>query len=550
MMHHSNGHRSALMLLLLLAPGGCGPWGEEADPPHTVIPLPTSIVVSASDTFHLAEGTRIVHDADDEEAARIGRMLAGIIGNSIETRPAVEPWDASDPGEDVGVIRLTREGAGATGAEGYEISATAEGVTVRAAEAAGLFYGVQTLRHLLPPIIEYEGALPSPLWMPAVEIADAPRFEWRGLMLDAARHFIEVEDVKRFIDLASLYKLNRLHLHLSDDQGWRIEIPSRPRLTEVGSVTEVGGGEGGFYTVEEYEEIVRYAAERFMVVVPEIDVPGHTTAALASYAELNCDDEAPEVYTGIGVGFSAVCVGRESTYAFLDDVIRDISARTPGPYFHVGGDEVERLTEEEYAGFIHRVQALVRSHGKEMIGWDEVAFTELAPGSVLQLWRPSWPYPGVERDSAGTAQSLEFEAAILESVEAGARVILSPANRIYLDLKYDSTTALGLTWAGIPNVRDAYDWRVTELFPSLPVDAVLGIEAPLWGETVANVNDLEHMAFPRLAGVAELAWSAESDIDWEAYRRRLGAQSARWTALGVNYRRSPLVPWQVGPPDR
>ena len=521
-----------------------------AEAPHSIIPLPTALAWTPPDTFLVSESTLVVFDAGDQEGQAIGHFLADLIGNNPDTRPAVVADTSSAVGAS-GSIRLTRTDADQElGAEGYELSVTAGNVTVRAPEAAGLFYGVQTLRHLLPPLVEYAGAFPQPLWVPGVEISDAPRFVWRGLMLDVARHFLDADDVKRFIDLAALYKVNRLHLHLSDDQGWRVEIPGWPRLTEYGGQTEVGGGAGGFYTIEQYEEIVRYAVDRFVMVVPEIDMPGHTNAALASYAELNCDGVAPELFIGTAVGFSTVCVDRESTYDFLDDVIREISARTPGEYFHVGGDEVQRLTEDEYAAFINRVQGIVGSYGKKMVGWDEVALADLVAGSAVQLWRPSWPYPGVERDSAAEGRSAAFEAGILAAVEAGAGVILSPSNRVYLDLKYDSSTALGLTWAGIPNVRDAYDWRVTELFPSLPSDGVLGIEAPLWSETVTNLRDFEYMAFPRLAGVAELGWSAESAIEWDEYRLRLGAQSARWTALGLNFFRSPLVPWQVGPPNR
>ena len=190
---------------------------------------------------------------------------------------------------------------------------------------------------------------------------DRPRFAWRGAMLDVARHFFGVEDVKRYVDLLALYKMNRLHLHLADDQGWRIEIPGWPRLTEHGGSSEVGGGPGGFYTAEDYAEIVRYAAERHVMIVPEIDMPGHTNAALASYPELTCDGEAPPLYTGIRVGFSFLCAEKEETYAFIDAVVGALAALTPGPYIHIGGDEVRQLTGEQYAAFMARAQAIVRN---------------------------------------------------------------------------------------------------------------------------------------------------------------------------------------------
>jgi hexosaminidase len=359
-------------------------------------------------------------------------------------------------------------------------------------------------------------------------VVDHPRFAWRGAMLDVSRHFLRVEDVKRYMDLMALHKLNRLHLHLSDDQGWRIEIRSWPALATHGGSTEVGGGPGGYYTQAQYSDLVAYARERFIVVVPEIDMPGHTNAALASYPELNCDGVAPPLYTGIQVGFSTLCVDREITYRFVDDVVREISALTPGPYFHIGGDEVEKLTAEEYRRFIERVQGIVASHGKRMIGWDEIAPVELRPTSIIQYWRPGSSRPE-----------------IAEAVARGARVILSPADRVYLDMKYDTSTVLGLAWAGHTSVRHAYEWEPGTILEGVPESAVLGIEAPLWSETLGTIRDFEYMAFPRLAAVAEAAWSPAAARSWSDFRTRLGAQAARWSALGINYHRAPDVPWRA-----
>ena len=368
-------------------------------------------------------------------------------------------------------------------------------------------------------------------------------------MLDVARHFFKPDDVKRLIDLAALYKMNRFHIHLSDDQGWRIQIPGWPDLTDIGGTTEVGGGAGGFYTTEEYADLVQYAAERFMTVVPEIDLPGHTNAALASYPGLNCGDEAPPLYTGIAVGFSTVCVDREITYIFINDVVREISANTPGAYFHLGGDEVEKLSEQQYAAFMERAYDIVASHGKTVVAWDEVTGTTLPPGTLVQLWRPFWDAldnPGngsTEGDSARTefaeAQAVRVGAAL----EAGARLILSPADRVYLDMKYDDNTFLGLRWAGLNDVRDAYEIGTSAWLNALPDGAIVGVEAPIWSETVATMSDVEFMAFPRLPGVAEFGWSPETERVWPNYRLRLAAHGERWTAMGVNFNRSHLVPW-------
>lgn len=495
--------------------------------PHAIIPVPASVNLAPEGAFVVTEHTQVVVDAGDAEAARIGRYLAEIVGDGVETRPAVVEAGAEGEGPH---IRLTRQSAGA-GGEGYELVVRPEGATLTAETPAGLFYGVQTMRHLLPPSVEYEAAFPRRLWMPAGRITDAPRFAWRGAMLDVARHFLTVEEVKRYIDLMALYKLNRLHLHLSDDQGWRVEVPGRPRLTEHGGSTEVGGTPGGFYTVEAYAELVAYAQERFVTVVPEIDMPGHTNAALASYPELTCDGQEPELFTGTEVGFSYLCVEKEESYVFVDEVVSAIAAMTPGPYFHLGGDEVHELSEAQYVRFMERAQEIVASHGKRVVGWDEIAEVdlELVPEAVVQVWRPQTP---------ATSQ------AVADAVAQGASVILSPADRIYLDMKYDSTTVLGLAWAGFNNVRDAYDWEPAAMIDGVGEGAILGIEAPLWSETITTMAEFEYMAFPRLAGAAELAWSRAARRSWDEYRLRLGAQAPRWTALGVNFYRAPGIPWQ------
>ncbi|MGD8279826.1 MAG: family 20 glycosylhydrolase [Gemmatimonadota bacterium] len=544
--------RRLACLTLLVGAAACG----EPTPRHTVIPLPVSAELSEADTFVIAEGTRITFDEGDPEAERIGRVLAGWIGNTVETTPEVVasgsgsapsgPTMGPEPGPD---IHLTRVGADASlGDEGYELVVTDSLATVRATGGAGLFYGAQTIRQLLPPVVEYTAAYPRPLFVPVGRIVDRPRFEWRGAMLDVARHFRPVADVKRFVDLMALYKLNRLHLHLSDDQGWRIEIPGWPQLTEHGGSTQVGGLGGGYYTADDYTEIVAYAADRFITVVPEIDMPGHTNAALSSYPELSCDGRAPELYTGTEVGFSSLCTDAEVTYDFLDDVVREIAALTPGPYFHVGGDEARQTEDEDYVAFIERAQDIVEAHGKRMIGWDEVATARLSASSLVQLWRPLWPDPGApapEGAAADAARTLEEGAD--RAVEVGARFILSPADRIYLDMKYDTTTVIGLAWAGLSDPRRAYAWEPTEIFSQIPEASIAGVEATLWSETMGSLDDVEYLAFPRLAGVAEMGWSAAGARDWEEYRRRLGAHGARWTALGVNFHRSPQIDWTLDP---
>lgn len=490
-------------------------------PLPALVPLPVEVRFPETPGLPVSPATTIFLQSKDPAARFVAEFLAGLLTTVGPVGPSVVQMGAAPP---EGSIVLSIDPALSSRPEAYELRVSAAGATLTGGSAAGLFYAVQSLRQILPAILEHDAARPRPIVIPAVEIEDQPRFGWRGAMLDVARHFFDVGDVKRYIDLMALHKLNRLHLHLSDDQGWRIEIRSWPNLTAAGARTEVGGTVGGFYTQDDYKEIVAYARERFVEVVPEIDMPGHTNAALASYPELNCDGVAPPHYTDIKVGFSTLCVAREVTYRFIEDVVREISSLSPSPYFHIGGDEVKKLTDAEYAQFIARVTGIVRKLDKRVIGWDEIAGVDLAPPAVIQHWRP------------GTALGA--------AVAKGATLIMSPANRTYLDMQYDKSTYLGLFWAGRIEVRDSYSWDPATLMEGVGEGAILGVEAPLWSETLATIREVESMAFPRLAALAEVAWTPQARREWEDFRLRLGAQGPRWQAMGLNFYRSPQIPWR------
>ncbi|HXQ34176.1 MAG TPA: beta-N-acetylhexosaminidase, partial [Anaerolineales bacterium] len=309
---------------------------------HKLIPKPVSVFESEGN-FVISPSTIIFSHQDNPEAVFIANLLSSSLREISGYKVPVMEQN-SDHSQ--GNIYLSLNGDESLGKEGYELSIITDGVRLKANCPAGLFYAVQTLKQLFP--IDSSGTLS----LPAVSIRDIPRFAWRGAMLDVARHFIGVEDIKRYIDLISHYKINCLHLHLADDQGWRIEIKSWPRLTEVGGSTQVGGGKGGYYTQEQYKEILEYACRRYVTIVPEIDTPGHTNAALASYAELNSSEEAPALYTGMQVGFSTLWINSEITYRFLDDVIRELASLTPASYIHIGGDEAQSTPEEDYKRFI------------------------------------------------------------------------------------------------------------------------------------------------------------------------------------------------------
>jgi hexosaminidase len=345
--------------------------------------------------------------------------------------------------------------------------------------------------------------------------AEAPRFEWRGVMLDVARHFFGLDDVRRFVDTIARFGFNRLHLHLTDDQGWRIEIESWPRLAEVGGLTAVGGGPGGWYTHRDYTAIVEHAAERGVVVVPEIDLPGHVNAALVAYPELAPSGYVAKPYTGNEVGFSSLDLTSGRVSEFVDEVIAELAALTPGDHIHIGGDEAHASRLDEYVEFVEFACAVVRRHGKQPIGWEEIAQAKLEPGTIVQHWKSP------ERARAAVSQ--------------GARVIMSPATRTYFDLKYDETTELGTEWAGHVSVRDAYEWDPATEVEDIAESDVLGVEAALWSETMATMRDVEYMAFPRLLALAEVASTRPVQRRWEDFLARLPELERGLDALGVTY---------------
>lgn len=475
-----------------------------------LIPKPASIL-AAEGEFDLSAVTPIQIDLSNEVIKSLADYLSVQLQEALGWRLTVRNLNS-----DASSIKLELDKFADLGEEGYELVVTSDEVRLCAQQPAGLFYATQTLLQMMP------SARAAIVELPAVAIRDTPRFVWRGAMLDVARHFFGVEDVKRYIDLLSHYKMNRMHLHLTDDQGWRIEIKSWPKLTETGGQTQVGGNGGGFYTQEQYREIVEYARSRYVTIVPEIDTPGHTNAALASYAELNCSGRAPALYEGMEVGFSTLCIDKEITYQFVNDVMRELAALTPGPYIHIGGDEAKSTPEEEYQHFIQRIQEIVIAHGKTTIGWAEIGAAPLLPGTIAQHWIGS------------TYQ---------EAKEQGAKIILSPANKTYLDMKYDASTPLGLDWIGHIRVEDAYDWEPGSYMHQLDESDILGIEAPMWSETLITVKDIEYLAFPRMLGLAELAWSPKGQ-QWEEFRQRLAAHGRRMETMGISFYRSSEIDWK------
>ena len=496
-----------------------------------VIPKPVSATATGK-TFFVSAKTTIGVDSSSTELRAVADYLAetlkSLTGLSI---------NVSDK-QDASIMLSLNNATGALGEEGYELQINEEQIKITANKSAGVFHGVQTLRQI---IAEKDEKASGDEWEVATgSITDHPQYAWRGSMLDVARHFFAVEDVKRYIDLLSLYKINILHLHLSDDQGWRIEIKSWPNLTAIGGQTQVGGGKGGFYTQEQYKEIVAYAQSRFITIVPEIDLPGHINAALVSYPDdllpgppirLEAGEKprpvAGQPHFGMEVGFSTLSLKKESTFKFVNDVIREISAITPGPYFHVGGDEAAVTPKPDYIAFVNRFKEIVNANGKIMIGWEEIAQADLDSTTITQFWH--------SRDYAKMA------------AEKGSKIIFSPSKKVYLDMQYDSTSRIGLHWAAYIEVDSSYQWDPATLVPGIERSQIMGVEAPLWTETVETMDDIEYLVFPRLPGIAEVGWTAASARNWNEYKVRLANHAGPWKAMGIDFYRSPKVPWTDEP---
>lgn len=414
-----------------------------------------------------------------------------------------------------GSIYLTTiSGEESQGNEGYKIVANDKVLKVVAYKPEGISRGVQTLRQLLPPEIEKNTLITGTEWsISSSEINDRPEYSYRGLMIDVARHFFPVEEIKRQIDLAAAYKINKVHLHLSDDQGWRLEIKKWPDLALIGGSTQVGGGPGGYYTQEQFKDIVKYARERYVEIIPEFDMPGHSNAALASYGFLNEDGKKKPLYTGINVGFSTFMTRDEKTYNFIEDIIREVSEISPSKYIHIGGDEANKTKKQDYNYFVGRVSKIIEKYGKTPIGWDPVdTVQDTSKDLILQNWSNK----------------------TTEGKQKGMKTIVSVAQKAYLDMKYNTNTPYGLTWAGYIPIDIAYKWDPTDYAPK---ELILGVEAPLWTERITDIKAMDYMIYPRLLGYSEIGWTPKENRDWDEYKNRLISQGERMKNRGINYYR-------------
>ena len=527
-----------LAALLLAAPADAGA-------PVAILPRPLR-VERREGSFVLGPATRL---RAEPALRRTAELLQEELRRATGWPIALDEGAAKRPAADGIVLRLDPT-LRTLGAEGYRLEATPRGVEIAAAGAAGVFYGVQTLRQLLPQELFRRAPSPGVRWeVPALLVEDAPRFAWRGSHLDVARHFVPKEAVLKHLDLMALHKLNVFHWHLTDDQGWRLEIRKYPRLTEVGSTRREtlvgrwgdrfdGVRHAGFYTREDVREVVRYAAERQIAVVPEIEMPGHAQAILAAYPELGNGGGPVEVWTRWGISERILNVD-DATLGFLEDVLEEVVGLFPSPFVHVGGDEVPpfeweaserararmrevgaRSPEELHAWLNRRLGAFLAARGRRLVGWDQILDGgPPPPGAVVMSWR-------------GTKGGLE-------AARAGHDVVMAPTTHTYLDYYQSKEPGEPLAIGGFLPLETVYAFEPVppELEGTDRASCVLGAQAQLWTEFLPTPKHVEYMAWPRLAALAEVAWSARSLRDFPDFRRRLDPHLARLEALDVRFRR-------------
>jgi hexosaminidase len=511
-------------------------------PELAILPLPASVISSNEEDFLLTTETVIVTGAWTHAT---GLLLADMLAPSLGF---LLPVQAGIPSAAPAIVLSIDPELAHLGKEGYVLQVTSQRIVLRGADPSGVFYATQTLRQLLPADIF--SPLPiKRIWnVPAVLIEDTPRFPWRGFLLDTARHFIPKPSILKLIDLLALHKINVLHLHLTDDQGWRVEIKKYPKLTEVGAYrkgTLIGHARnpqwfdetpyGGFYTQHDLREIVEYAAVRAITVVPEIDMPGHAQAAIASYAELGVTGKQIEVATGWGI-YPSLYNPTDKTIQFLQDVLAEVMTIFPGPYIHVGGDEAIknqwqasssvqarirelRLKDEEdlQRWFLTQMGTFLAQNGRRLVGWDEMLDGGLPPDSILMSWRG-------------------IKGGIL-AAQAQHDVVMSPYSHLYLDSYQSNDPTEPLAIGRYVPLERVYSFDpVPGVLTGEQANHILGAQCALWSEYISTAEHLEYMAFPRAIALAEVAWTPQKRRDFSDFRRRLALHETCLTALAVNFR--------------
>lgn len=509
--------------------------GKKAQGDYAIIPLPQEVVTQGSAPFLLKPSTPISYQEGDAEMEQTARFLASYVKEATGYEPKVITGNA-DKGIHLSIASDIRN------PEGYRLLVSENGIEIAGASNAGIFYGVQTLRKSIPAVAEG-----MDIELPAASINDYPRFPYRGMHLDVSRHFFPVDSVKKFIDILALHNMNRFHWHLTDDQGWRIEIKKYPELTQIGAQrkeTVIGRnsgkydgkpyGEGMFYTQDEIRDVIAYAQERFITIIPEIDLPGHQLAAITTYPDLGCTGGPYEVWTQWGVSDDVICAGNEKAMTFLEDVLGEVIDLFPSEYIHVGGDEAGKSAwkkcpkcqalmkekgmknvDELQSYMIHRAEEFLNSKDRKLIGWDEILEGGLAPEATVMSWRG--------------------EDGGIKSARMGHDVVMTPGNYMYLDFYQADPKTQPYAIGGYTPIKKVYS------YDPVPADSltaeecrhILGVQANTWTEYIQTPEHLEYMMFPRALAVAEIGWTPQELRTWEDFKPRMNAHISKLQGMGI-----------------
>ena len=532
--------QSAIFLLTFIFVIGCSKDGSNL----SIVPEPEKIEVQDG-RFKINEQTKIIVDSDNSKVENVANYFVEQFNSASGFSLKVIKASKNNANENT-IIFSDRNLDPSLGDEGYTLNSS-KGRIILTGTPHGLFYGVQTLLQLLPAEVYSSKSISNIDWsIPIVEIKDKPRFKWRGMHLDVGRHMFPVSFIKKYIDYIAMHKLNTFHWHLTEDQGWRIEIKKYPRLTQIGAWrkgTQIEKTDkidnkryGGYYTQDEIRDIVKYAEERFVTVVPEIEMPGHSVAALASYPELSCTGGPFEVRTLWGISDDIYCAGNDSVFTFLENVLTEVMELFPSKYIHIGGDEApkdrwekcpkcqarikqEGLKDEHelQSYFITRIEKFLNSKGRQIIGWDEILEGGLAPNAAVMSWR------GIEGGIAAARQK--------------HNVVMTPTDYCYFDYYQAQPETEPLAIGGYLPLEKVYSYEpVPEELNSDEQKYVIGVQANQWTEYIATSEQVEYMTIPRLCALAEVAWSPKEKRDLKNFQSRMDNHYIRLDELGVNYR--------------
>ena len=514
-----------------------------------IIPVPVDLKVNAG-FVSFDTRTVILYSDGNEQLAKTAAFLSSQLNILTGLPFKVEKANAAKKNSIF--LKLDQSLNLELGKEGYLFHSGDRKIEITSATPAGIFYGIQTLYQLLPVDISSENAQKGTWKIPSVEITDYPRFSWRGMHLDVSRHFFPVDFVKKYIDLIAMHKMNIFHWHLTDDNGWRIEIRQYPLLTEVSAwhvdreslpwdqrpLQQPGEQStyGGFYTQDQIKEVIQYAAERYVTIIPEIEMPGHSSEVFAAYPELSCRGEKLTVQPGsYWPNVDILCAGKEETFIFIENVLKEVSGLFPSEYIHIGGDEADktrwracpncqaRIKKEQLSGedelqsyFIHRVEKMLTGMGKKLIGWDEILEGGLAPEATVMSWRG-------------------YEGGI-EAARMGHDVIMCPTNYCYFDYYQADPEFQPEAIGGLVPLKKVYSFNpVPSELNAEEARHILGGQGNLWTEYIQAPEKAEYMAIPRMTALAEVLWSPEKNLDWSSFRSRLQTQFERFEKMNVNY---------------